>query len=55
MSNPNIYSKICHEFDEKGVAIFGSEIADRFPVPNTQDVPSDDLEAVNDLDEADEE
>lgn len=55
VSNPNIYSKICHEFDEKGVAIFGSEIADRFQVPNTQNVQSEDLEAVNDLDETDEE
>lgn len=33
----NQYSKICNEFDEKGVLIFGSTISDRFT-----DIPEDD-------------
>ena len=33
----NQYSKICNEFDEKGVLIFGSSISDEFTV-----IPEDD-------------
>ena len=33
----NQYSKICNEFDEKGVLIFGSSISDKFTV-----IPEDD-------------
>lgn len=49
-SNPNIYSKICQEFDIKGLAIFGTEFANKFP-QSVEANPSENKEDSDDTNE----
>ena len=50
VTNSNVYSKICKEFDEKGVAIFGDDIANMF-VPYKNTIPTGNFEQTNEDDE----